>query len=1115
MQIQRSGAKQNYLVSALVPLYNAARFLPGLIEDLEAQTLAPHLEIVLCNTASPQNEQTLLAEYMRRYPNIVSIYVDHRENAHEALNRCIQVASGRYLTLACADDRHRADALEEMVQALENHSNVGLVYADSLITNGENETFANNNAHAVFRWPEYSLRQALMYAMFGPQPMWRREVHDKVGLFDPNLVVVGDYDLFLRIAHGCGAYHLPEILGLFRAGGLSMSGDDACTKETLQVLRRHRSSIPLEDIYPGLNAEWNGDAFARAAALMDYAHSLLVASSVPADIEFVHSLYEEARTLIGDHPILLNNLAVLAWLRGHMKEATTTLEKLTLFGMPLALQNLNTVRSAPTRQMLNLAVGTLRHPVVRTLPELLPPNLVQQPWSKASPQSLLLPDGRKADKSALSFIVITGGNRQNLIALIVQSIRKQRIPKYEILICGNCEGLSFDGEDVTLIPCPDLAAQGRLGAMRNCGAARARYETLVFLDDDCLLDSEWYANLLKGPDRFDVLTMQVRMPDGTRYWDRVTKASQRGQMILCEGEEDNNIYATGGASLMRAEVARMVRWNDHLKVGEEEDIDFSRRCQAMGYSIGHLSDCLIYHADATYTSLGRWVYRRKEGRTHEWIRTIETQDPLELYSEALARFERGELAESVDCLRWGLLNHPTNLGFRFGLSTITFLAGGNLPNNAWYPNGWPRFVQWLAELQEATTVASPLEPAPCVEHRDRPLSPYFFASQTDVKAIPPLFQTLRETREAPDALLFAWKQAGITPKLCVRSCSSQAPQYPLLEAALIKAHLLEDGANKADLHITFDPNEEPSVEADIHVGRLQWPTLLPPSAWTGACQKLDRVWVPTFFHRERLLEVGIAADKVSIVPFAVNLDRYRPKTHGHPPTSVLKGMRRFNFLAHFEWSRTYAWETLVRAFLQAFRPEEDVALVLHPFALQENTAQRMQQELTHCFLPMLGAQPHPSIVLQTTPLEPEILQALYRECHCFVAVARTADIKRSAIESMAYGRPVIAPSWGAMQEFLSEETGYPVQATETPVNFVAALEKPWLREGRWIDIDEADLSRQMRAAFENPTEADARGEQARLFLKQHYDYRVVAPILQQELDFLGMKNPSVVIEYPL
>src|SRR5579875_3170618 len=171
MQIQRSGEKQDYLVSALVPLYNAARFLPGLIEDLEAQTLAPHLEIVLCNTASPQNEQSLLAEYMRRYPYIVYIYVDHRENAHEALNRCIQVAGGRYLTLACADDRHRPDALEKMVQALETHPNVGLVYADSLITNGENETFANNNAHAVFRWPEYSLRQALMYAMFGPQPM--------------------------------------------------------------------------------------------------------------------------------------------------------------------------------------------------------------------------------------------------------------------------------------------------------------------------------------------------------------------------------------------------------------------------------------------------------------------------------------------------------------------------------------------------------------------------------------------------------------------------------------------------------------------------------------------------------------------------------------------------------------------------------------------------------------------------------------------------------------------------------------------------------------------------------------------------------------------------------
>ncbi|CEK17790.1 glycosyl transferase [Chthonomonas calidirosea] len=1114
MEIQRSGAKQDYLVSALVPLYNAARFLPGLIEDLEAQTLASHLEIVLCNTASPQNEQAILAEYMRRYSNIVSIYIDRRENAHEALNRCIQVASGHYLTLACADDRHRPDAIERMVQALETHPNIGLVYADSLITHGENETFANHNAHAVFRWPEYSLRQALMYAMFGPQPMWRREVHEKVGLFDPSLSIVGDYDLFLRIAHRCGAYHLPEILGLFRAGGLSMNSSDACVKETLQVLRRHRSTIPLEDIYPDLNGEWKNDAFARAAALMDYARSLLVASSVPAEIGFVESLYEEARTLIGDHPILLNNLAVLAWLKGNTKEATAAFEKLALFGIPLALQNLNVIRSAPIPQTLNLSVGTLRHPVVRVLPELLPPDRVQHSWSKASPQSLLSPEGRKADKSALSFIVITGGKRQNLIALLVQSIRKQRIPKYEVLICGNCEGLQFEGEDVILLPCPDLAAQGRLGAMRNHGIARARYETLVFLDDDCILDSEWYVHLLKGPDMFDVLTMQVRMPDGTRYWDRATKAPQRGQMILCEGEEDHAIYATGGASLMRAEVARMVRWNDHLKVGEEEDIDFSRRCRAMGYSIGHLADSLIYHADATYTSLGRWVYRRKEGRTQEWIYTVETQDPLQLYSEALARFEQGELAESIDCLRWGLLNHPENSEFRFGLSAIAFLTGGNLSNNAWYPNGWPRFSQWLAELQESTAAASPSEPAPHVEHLDRPLSPYFFASSADVKTSDPLLQTLHETREAPDALLFAWRQAGITPQLWAQPCSSQAPQYPLLEAALMKAHLIEEGAAKADLLITFAPYEEPSIEADIHIGRLQWPTLLPSSAWIAACQKLDRIWVPTSFQRERLLEVGIEAEKVGVVPLAVNCDRYRPQTKEQPQTPPLKGMRRFNFLAHFEWSRTYAWETLVRAFLQAFRPEEDVALVLHPFALQENAAQRMRQELAQCLLPMLGARHHPSIVLQTTPLESELLRALYRACHCFVSVARTADIKRSVLEAMAYSRPVIAPAWGAMQELLSEETGYPVQAIETPVNFVAALEKPWLREGRWIDIDEADLSRQMRLAFDNPTEADARGEQARLFLKQRHDYRVVASTLQQELKRLEIEKPSVVIAYP-
>ena len=56
------GSIKKVLVSALVPTYNAERFMRGLLEDLEAQTIADRLEIVYRSTGSPTNEKVIVEE---------------------------------------------------------------------------------------------------------------------------------------------------------------------------------------------------------------------------------------------------------------------------------------------------------------------------------------------------------------------------------------------------------------------------------------------------------------------------------------------------------------------------------------------------------------------------------------------------------------------------------------------------------------------------------------------------------------------------------------------------------------------------------------------------------------------------------------------------------------------------------------------------------------------------------------------------------------------------------------------------------------------------------------------------------------------------------------------
>ena len=119
-----------YLISALVSTYNSERFIRGCLEDLEAQTVANKLEIIVVNSGSEQNEESIVKEFQKKYSNIKYVKTELRETIYTAWNRAIKIARGKYLTNANTDDRHRKDALEILANELDNNPDIALVYGD-------------------------------------------------------------------------------------------------------------------------------------------------------------------------------------------------------------------------------------------------------------------------------------------------------------------------------------------------------------------------------------------------------------------------------------------------------------------------------------------------------------------------------------------------------------------------------------------------------------------------------------------------------------------------------------------------------------------------------------------------------------------------------------------------------------------------------------------------------------------------------------------------------------------------------------------------------------------------------------------------------------------------
>jgi glycosyltransferase involved in cell wall biosynthesis len=214
-------------VTAIVSAFKAERFLAACLDDLEAQTIADRLEIVVINSGSPEGEHDIVTEYMRRYDNIVYLRTPWTEGLYSAWNRGVLMAGGQYLTSANTDDRHRPDAFEVMSGALDAHPEACLAYARSLLLKG--------------------------YCFPGPQPMWRRSLHDEFGLFDETYRSAGDLEFWLRVSRPRGLSRclsgwrrqrfllVPETLGLYLKSPDSVEhSNPAANDEAARAMAKYR-----------------------------------------------------------------------------------------------------------------------------------------------------------------------------------------------------------------------------------------------------------------------------------------------------------------------------------------------------------------------------------------------------------------------------------------------------------------------------------------------------------------------------------------------------------------------------------------------------------------------------------------------------------------------------------------------------------------------------------------------------------------------------------------------------------------------------------------------------------------------------------------------------------
>lgn len=297
-----AGSETSFTVSAIVSTYNSEKFIQGCLDDLIGQTLYSKglLEIIVIDSGSTQNERAIVEEYQQQHPNIIYQRTE-RETIYAAWNRGIQLASGKYITNANTDDRHRADALEVMAATLDANPDVALVYADVFVTCLPNQTFENHIRSGYHKHADYDPCIMLGSCHMGPQPMWRKDIHNKIGLFDGSYYSAGDYEFWCRVAVHYKMLRIPKFLGLYynNPDGICNAAIHTSHSEADNVVRKYINQLPApcrtEYKYLEYNGRVENNRFAHICMVTD---NQLELTQKAIESVLLHSCFPHVLTVV-------------------------------------------------------------------------------------------------------------------------------------------------------------------------------------------------------------------------------------------------------------------------------------------------------------------------------------------------------------------------------------------------------------------------------------------------------------------------------------------------------------------------------------------------------------------------------------------------------------------------------------------------------------------------------------------------------------------------------------------------------------------------------------------------------------------------------------------------
>lgn len=229
-------------VSVIIPTYNRAHVLREAIDSVLSQKYSD-LELLVVDDGSTDHTKEVASSYTSK---LAYIYQEHK-GVSAARNRGIKQAQGNYLSFLDSDDLWLPDKLSTQMRFMEDHPEIHICYTEEIwIRKGV-------RVNPMKKHRKYSgmiFEHCLPLCIVSPSSVLiARSLLEEIGVFDEELKVCEDYDLWLRISARYPIYLLDTPLIIKRGGhddqlSKAMNGQDRFRIKALVKLLESDSLSP-------------------------------------------------------------------------------------------------------------------------------------------------------------------------------------------------------------------------------------------------------------------------------------------------------------------------------------------------------------------------------------------------------------------------------------------------------------------------------------------------------------------------------------------------------------------------------------------------------------------------------------------------------------------------------------------------------------------------------------------------------------------------------------------------------------------------------------------------------------------------------------------------------